>query len=278
MTEFELSLAQALRDEAEEIAMHTDQQLAAEELQIRFDRADRANRRRHMWYAASVVAVAALVVAAVVVFSRQASRTDGVGPTTPDKPGAGVAYAATFMQPPLHVELPSWTKHANEDQQGTAVVIEEQPGCANATNPCPDDADLKLRLLTLRYFYRVGEPTILQNPSYSEVVAAWEAMGTLGFASILDESSVTVGGRPATVMSLEVLREAPGSIACPFKEMPADGCPGVSAGRAVRMAVVDQAEVGLPPAFFYLSMNGDAPDRADRFAEFDAMLDTVAFD
>jgi hypothetical protein len=41
--------------------------------------------------------------------------------------------------------------------------------------------------------------------------------------------------------------------------------------------VVDQTSVHLPPTVFYISLNGDAPDRADRFAEFDTMLDSVAF-
>ena len=72
MTEFELSLATALRNEAEEIAMQTDQQEASKELHVRLDRADRANRRQRVWYAAGAMAVAALVVVAAVVFSRQA--------------------------------------------------------------------------------------------------------------------------------------------------------------------------------------------------------------
>ena len=50
------------------------------------------------------------------------------------------------------------------------------------------------------------------------------------------------------------------------------------AGRAVRMAIVDQGAEGLPPTVFYLSLVGDAPDRANRFAEFDTMLEPVAFD
>jgi hypothetical protein len=278
MTEFELSLATALRKEAEEIAMQTDQQQAAKELHVRLDRADRANRRRRVWYAAGAVAVAALVVVAAVVFSRQASRTDGVGPTTPDTSKAGVSTAATFLQPPAELVLPSWTRHASGGQSGYAALFEET-SCAGlgGASPCPGDADLKLRLLTLRYFYPGGEPSLVQNPSYSDYVAALDSLGPAGIATITDRSTLTVGGRPATAISLEVLRDAPGAVSCPFPESPAETCAPLIAGRAARMAVVDQGAEGLPPTVFYLSLNGDAPDRADRFAEFDTMLSTVAF-
>ncbi|MBA2956178.1 hypothetical protein GON03_17695 [Nocardioides sp. MAH-18] len=279
MTEFELSLAEALRNEAEEIAMRTDQQLATEELNVRLDRADRANRRRHMWYAAGAAAVAALVVVAAVVFSQEASRTDGVGPTTPDTPESGVPYAATFLRPPAELVLPSWTQHADGEPVGTAALFEEA-SCAGlgGASPCPSDADLKLRLFTLRYFYPGGGRSVVQYPSYSEYVAAIESLEPAGIATITDQSTLTVGGRPATAISLEVLRDAPGAVSCPFPETPAESCAPLIAGRAVRMAVVNQRAEGLPPTVFYLSLNGDAPDRADRFAEFDTMLDTVAWD
>ena len=43
-----------------------------------------------------------------------------------------------------------------------------------------------------------------------------------------------------------------------------------------RIAVVDQG-AGTPPTVFYLSLNGDATDRAERFAEFDTMLASATF-
>ena len=48
------------------------------------------------------------------------------------------------------------------------------------------------------------------------------------------------------------------------------------AGRAARIAVVDQG-AGSPPTVFYLSLNGDATDRAERFAEYDTMLASATF-
>lgn len=278
MTEFELSLAAALRIEAEEIAMQTDEQQAAEELHARFDQADRANRRRHLWYAAGTMAVAALVVVAAVVFSRQASRTDGVGPTTPDTPTSGATTAATFLRPPAELVLPAWTLPLSGDQQGPSVIYAEQ-SCAGLGGfmPCPDDGDLKLRLLTLRYFFRVGDPSMVVHPSYSDYVAALDALEPSGVATISDRSTRTVGGRPATVMSLAVQLDAPGAISCPTAASAPHDCPPLVAGRAARIAVVDQTSVHLPPTVFYISLNGDAPDRADRFAEFDTMLDSVSF-
>src|SRR5262249_22069330 len=153
----------------------------------------------------------------------------GVEPITPHN---GVTYAATFMQPPVHAVLPSWTRHVSSSPEGTWLTIEEQQGCArpNGESPCPADADLKLRLLPLRYFYPDGEPTLVANPSYADYVGAWDDLGPSGFARISDRSSVTVGGRPATVMSLVVLRDAPGSIGCPFREAHAVDCAGIVTG------------------------------------------------
>ncbi|MBA2953754.1 hypothetical protein GON03_05455 [Nocardioides sp. MAH-18] len=238
----------------------------------------RAAPRRRLAQIVAVCATAALVVVAAVVFSRQASRTDGVGPIKPDTPDSGVRYAASFVQPPLHVVLPSWTGHALTDQEGYAASFQEQD-CAgfDGASPCPADGDLKFRLLTLRYFYPGGQRSVVQFPSYSDYVAALDALGPAGIAEVNDRSTVTVGGRRATVMAFEVLRDAPGAVSCAFPELPAESCAPLIAGRAVRMAVVDQGAEGLPPTVFYLSLNGDAPDRANRFAEFDTMLETVAF-
>ena len=279
MNEFELSLANALRDEAKEISMRTDQQQAANELRVRLDRADRTRRRRHFAYAAGAAAAAVLVLVAVVVTSRQASPTDGAGPAAPDESGAAPSFTATFLQPPLHATLPSWTEHADAQRNGASELFEES-SCAGlyGASPCSDDADLKLRILTPFYFYPPGSLTTIEHPSYAEYVAAWDALESSGTATISDRSSATVGGRPATVMSLKVQEDAPGAIACPTATSSAvSQCAPLIAGRAVRVAIVDQG-ADAAPTVFYISLNGDAADRASRFAEFDTMLSTVGFD
>ena len=265
-------------DELARRAGHDLRQATPSDAERALQHLHRAAPRRRVAQIVAVCATAALVVVAVVVFSRQASRTDGVGPIKPDTPPSGVPYAASFVQPPLHVVLPSWTGHALTDQSGYAASFQEQR-CAglDGASPCPTDGDLKLRLLTLLYFHPGGQRSVVQNPSYADYVDALDALGPAGIAEIDDRSTMTVGGRRATVMAFQVLRDAPGAVYCAFPELPAESCAPLIAGRAVRVAVVDQGAAGLPPTVFYLSLNGDAPDRANRFAEFDTMLETVDF-
>lgn len=274
MTDFESSLTAALRAQAEEIAMSVDQQAAAEELKNRLDRTDRQRRRR---YAAGAVAVAAAaaVVIAVVVTRAQDDQDDA---TVIDRPPAVEPFSASGLEPPTSLELPAWTAEADTTGTGATVYnFEQLDACSgfDGASPCPADADLKLRLLSIRYFYE--DDAVVQDPSYADYVAHLDGLEPLGIATISDRASVTVGGRPATVMSLSVLTDAPGALACADPGQPALECSPLIAGRGARFAVVDQG-AGVPPMVFYLSLNGDAADRAERFAELDTMLETVGFD
>ena len=82
--------------------------------------------------------------------------------------------------------------------------------------------------------------------------------------------------RPATVMSVSTLVDAQGAIACYLTIDKAADCMHLIAGRDFPLWFVDQGE-GNPPTVFYISLNGDAPDRDERFAEFDAMVDAAKF-
>lgn len=104
-----------------------------------------------------------------------------------------------------------------------------------------------------------GSPVVSQDPSYAAYLIHLDGMAAVGIATITSRSPVTVGGRPATVVSLSVKRDAPGAIACAFASDQAADCASLVAGRTVRMAVVDQG-TGKPPTVLYLSLNGDAPD------------------
>ena len=176
------------------------------------------------------------------------------------------------------MELPSWTEHATKEDGATATATFAEGDCAglNGENPCPADADLRLRLLTLHSFYRPGEADITTDPSYDDYVAHLDALESSGIATISDRADIAVDGRPATVMSLSTLVDAQGAIACYLTIDKAADCMHLVAGRDSRFAVVDQGE-GNPPTVFYLSLNGDAPDRDERFAEFDAMVDGAKF-
>ncbi len=279
MTEFELSIATALREEAKEIAMSTDQQRAAAELRTRLDQAD---HRRRRWYIAGAAAAAVVVGVIVIAFAvRPSGGTSGGSIANDPSPSpTAVPFTASLLIPPVSLDLPPWTQDAERDavETGVANWLEDR-GCAglDGENPCSEDQDLKLRLLSVRYLYPPGDdPEITQEPTYAAYVSHLDQLASLGFVTISDQSTLEVGGRPATAMSLSVLRDAPGAVACAEGIQPAVECFPLVAGRAARLVVVDQGSAA-PPTVFYLSLNGDAPDREDRFAEFDSMLESVTF-
>ena len=274
MTQFELILTEALRDEAREIAMSTDQQRATEELRTRLDHDDR--RRRRGWYVATAVAVAVGVVIAALVL-RQTGKPDAVPPVIAPTPST-VAYTAENLDPTVSLQLPSWTEDATSEDGATATTTFAESSCAglNGANPCPEDADLRLRLVTLKNFYRPGEADITTDPSYDVYVAHLDALEPSGIATISERADIEVDGRPATAMSVVALADAPGAIACALRFEAATDCMPLVEGRASRFVVVDQGE-GNWPTVFYISLNGDAPDREERFAEFDTMVDSARF-
>ncbi len=287
MTEFELALADALRDEAEEIAMSTDQQHGTEELHARLDQSDQHRRR---WYVAGAVAAALVVAVLVIAFAvRPSGDSSGGEIATDPSPSASAAtsavpsavpFTAPLLLPPVSLELPAWTQDADHDadQTGVANWLQDR-GCAglDGADPCAEDKDLKLRLLSVRYVYPTdADLPIVQEPTYAAYVSHLDELAALGTIATSDRSTPDVGGRPATVMSLTVLTDAAGAVACTDGVQPAVDCMPLIAGRAARIAVVDQGSAN-PPTVIYLSLNGDAPDRAERYAEFDSMLSTVTF-
>lgn len=223
------------------------------------------------------VVVAAVAVAAVMV--RAPGRTDSALSATADTSTAPTnPFDNSSLTPPIALNLPSWTSHASASGWFGAVDF-DVGSCASlgGQSPCAADQDLKLRLLSVTVYHpEDGSPVVSQDPSYAAHLIHLDGMAAVGIATITSRSPVTVGGRPATLVSLSVKRDAPGAIACAFASDQAADCASLVAGRTVRMAVVDQG-TGKPPTVLYLSLNGDAPDRVERFAEFDAMLTTVKF-
>jgi hypothetical protein len=192
--------------------------------------------------------------------------------------GPSIPYSNSSLTPPISLSLPPWTAHASAGGWFGSVLFAEAD-CADlgGRSPCSADQDLKLRVLSVTFFYpQDGAPTMTRNPSYADYVSHLETLMTSGVAKITDRAPATVGGRSAVVMSLSVVHDAPGAVACAFDSDPAAECSSLVAGRAVRMAVVDQG-AGLPPTVVYLSLNADAPDHDERFTELDTTLGSVTF-
>lgn len=278
MTELETAIAATLRAEAEEAAMTTDTAREHDKLDARLDAADRSRRVR-TWVVAGAAAVA-LVVAVVGV--RALSANQDASPVQPSPSTSAlptVPYSTASLTPAMSLSLPPWTAYTSQGSSDPGSVMFSQADCAQlgGAAPCSADEDLKLRAISVRYFYRPDAgPVVSQDPSYADYLAHLDALASQGFVTETDRAVRVVGGRPATVMSWTVLRDAPGALACASAGQPAVDCFPIIAGRSARIAVVDHG-AGTPPTVLYLSLNGGAGDRSERFAEFDAMLGTVQF-
>ena len=278
MTGSSSSNAGTRRTKRREIVVSTDQHNASEEL---LSRLDHVEGRRRRWYAVTASAAAAAVVVAVVVAAfvmRSPARTDSPLPASTHSSAPTFPYSNTSLTPTISLDMPSWTTHASV-AGGFGLVNFDEADCAKLGGqlPCPAGQDLKLRLLSLTSFHRQdGSGAVASDPSYPAYLTYLDSLGTSGVVVPSDRASITVGGRPATVVSFAVKRDAPGGLACAYPTDPAPTCASLVAGRAARMAVVNQG-AGVPPTVLYISLNGDARDRDERFAEFDTMLTTVTF-
>jgi hypothetical protein len=138
-----------------------------------------------------------------------------------------IPYFNSSLTPPISLSMPSWTAHVSADGSfGSVLFAEADCSDLRGKSPCAADQDLKLRVLSVTFFYpQGGAAAVTRNPSYADYVAHLDALATSGVARTIDRAPVTVGGRSAVVMSLSVLHDAPGAIACAFESDPAAaGC------------------------------------------------------
>ena len=183
MNVFESTLASALHDEAQEMAMSTDLNDGREILDNRLDDVDRGRRR---WQVVgglvAAAAAAAVALAAVAVLGRSAPP-----PAMPVEPATGPLFRATGFQPAFSANLPAWVAEVmTSPTEQTADTVtwnrcEERPAC------------IGLDAYTIRYLTRGStEPA-----TYADYLARMEELRRAGAIDVTDSRQTTViGGRP----------------------------------------------------------------------------------
>jgi hypothetical protein len=185
-----------------------------------------------------------------------------------------VTYTSTDFRVPFTVSLPTWlTPFRGPVSEAAGEVIWSESDCNATTAPCQDGADLKLRFISP---YSVYEPLNAPEPSTTPRYAAYVAyLKALSALRISDMVSTTVGGRPATLMSVTATETLHGDVGCEQAVYEDSGdCYSFFKGLLARFAVVD---AGSKILIIWLRANPTSPGLTAKSADFDQMLTTVRF-
>lgn len=273
---FELALAAALRDKAEEIAMSTDLNEGRARLERSLDEVD-AGRRKRMWVTGALAAAAVAVVIAIAFgVSRPSAEPPATGPSTPASQSAGpsMTVSTSTLTPNLTADLPYWTAFVSPGSwvNGLIWYSEGAEGCQQG---CADDKDRTFMMVQPRTIALPGQArTSGSAPSAQQVVEAWTAVQQTGYGTVVDApKATTVGGEPATSLTVQVDKAVAGPVGCENDLL--ESCIRVPAGRVVRVTVVD---TGDPlPTVFYLVRNASNPASGAVAADLDAVVGTVTW-
>jgi hypothetical protein len=277
MTDLEQTLALALRGEAEEISMSTDQQRAAEELRTRLDESDR-RRRRRTW-AVGLVAAAAVALAVVgvrVLASAPAADPRPLGPSpsqsatpTPSPTRYAAAFTSTGFEVPFTATVPDW-------------VAEFMPGPISEKarhvtwNRCPG-GDECIGLSVSRFTAVPLDTTSSKTrpiTSYDAYVKHLISLGKRPGVTVTEKTAMTIAGKPATVVSFTSTEDLPDVLGCETPVIGGDNCWTLAAAVPTRVAAIDTG--GVPVVVLTRTPEGN-PDGADWLAQFDGFLKSLRF-
>jgi hypothetical protein len=278
MNDFASALSATLHEKAQERAMSADMQHAERQLKESIQAIDRRRRVRIAVAGAAAVLVAAAgaTLWARVPTSQPTQPTQPIQPTNPNRAtsepaGAPIVFHASDLPAPLTVRLPHWV--------GSASHFVDAAGSASAY-AFSQPLDRDIRLLSVRYMYPLGAATITQ-PSYAALVADWEAVQPKGYGTVSNVvRNATVGGKPATTMTVTLTRTAYGLDYCDAVTGVAgdpNGCGHPEAGRTFKLAIVDEGRTVPPTVLWESSAMGDTA-KPSVAAEFATWLATVRFD
>jgi hypothetical protein len=268
MNEFAEALSATLQDRAQETAMSIDMQQAERQLQ---EAIRSAERRRRIWIAAvaaaAVVVVAAGITVAIKRPTSQPAQPAGPNPATSQAATTPVQFTATDLHPALTVRLPHWTAAASHGS--------DTGDYASAYDFEPSNGGRDIHLLSVGWMYPLDTYQITK-PTYAALVADWKSVQPFGYGTVSDVTTTTVGGKPATTMTVVVTKAGAGLAFCDSPTTDQYTCAGINPGSTLHLAIVDQGN-GYPPTLLWEnSATGDTASPSPS-AEFATWLATVRF-
>jgi hypothetical protein len=263
------------------------------EVETMLDRITQDSRRNRALTAGAVFVAAALIVSlgwAVFRPLESASVTPGV--TTPSATPTSsptAAYTTTRFEDPFTVVVPRWVTQVGTPIDGAyqsssrviwnrcTLLSECIPIAGSTWKHCPDGSECIA--LSFSKFAKVqvsgGSPdTYRDMPGYAGYVASMESLAGSGEVTLSDVSTTTVGGRPATVMTVTPSKDMAGAVGCYVGNGIGDDCVDFFTGVTTRMAVVD---TGGTPLVILSRTPAANPMEQVWLAQFDQMLRTVRF-
>jgi len=207
-------------------------------------------------------AVAGMVVLlAVAACSRSATPSqDGATPGGGTQ-AASHGFASTTFAVPFEVDVPTWLPNRPSAEELNFLTWTGED----------EWIDRAVRVLAPVNVYAPGAAVTSALPT--DYLSYLRAQTTFG-ARFVDESSITIGGRPATVMTATTSASLDGSLGCQAKGIGAHDCFGLQPYFALRIAVVDVD--GRTLLLWARAVEG-APDSSEQFADFEQMLSTLRF-
>jgi hypothetical protein len=229
----------------------------------------RVHRRRRRELAMALTAV--VLTVAGVAFALDRPTAEPTQPQPTPSPSARLTEPIPFdyLNPLLTVQLPLWIGTSDTYLRG---VHYDQP-----------HGDRAIALFSVDYMYPAGVAQISQ-PGYAALVNDWKALPTHTQATVRDVTGTTIDGRPATMMTVSLMRQVDGFAYCEAASSArtdADSCVSIFPGRTYRIAIVDQGST-KPPTLLWESSTTDftsnAPNSGAAIAsEFAAWRATVHF-
>jgi hypothetical protein len=167
----------------------------------------------------------------------------------------------------MTVDLPHWT--------GTVPPGGDPGPYASAYDFETPNGGRDIHLLSVGWMFPLNSLTRVQ-PSYAALVADWKAVQTLGYGTVSDVTATTVGGKPATTMTVTVTLSATGLAFCDATTTDQRYCAGIEAGRVLHMAIVDQG-TAKPPTVLWEDTAANDTATPSPASEFATWLATVRF-
>jgi hypothetical protein len=270
MNEFASALSATLREKAQEIAMSTDMQHGERQLQESIRSVERRRRVRIALAVAAGIVIIGVGMTLGVRHEAHHAQPASSNSTAIHPAQQPILFHAGNLPAPFTVRLPRWINSTAHfvDNSGVASAYAFQ-----ALHGARD-----IHLLSVRYMYPFGA-TKITEPSYAALVADWKAVQTHHYGTVRDVTATTVGGKPATAMTVRFTRSAPGLDYCDAatgKRNDPYGCGAPNAGRIYHVAIVNEGRT-VPPTVLWESSLAYDTARPSVATEFAGWLATVRF-
>lgn len=178
--------------------------------------------------------------------------TGGSGPATATSSPSAVTFASQSFVVPFSLRVPSWLPARPGTEQTTFVSWDANDGAR------------KVRLMAPVSIYRPDATSASALPkNFTKYFLGLRSQGV----TFADESTTTIGGHPATVVTATTSTSMDGVFGCPTDHLAAADCFGFQPDLVLRMAVIDDAG---RPLLFWLREDADpkpAPDTVEPLAE-----------